>query len=141
MSRQVVSEVKTGTGVTANQKYKDTVFRMIFREKSALLSLYNALNGTDYQNPDELEVNTMENAIYLNQKNDVSFVIDSRLNLYEHQSTFNPNMPMRDLFYVSSLYSKLTMGWTCTADVRSKYLFLSSSSFTTEQRSSRKSDC
>ncbi|MBQ4563599.1 MAG: hypothetical protein IJA58_03855 [Lachnospiraceae bacterium] len=55
-----------------------------------------------------MEVNTLENAIYLGRKNDVSFVIDSRLNLYEHQSTFNPNMPVRDLFYVSKLYSKIT---------------------------------
>ncbi|MBQ6875555.1 MAG: hypothetical protein IJN46_04865 [Lachnospiraceae bacterium] len=110
MSSEAVSKVKTGTEVMVNHRYKDTVFRMIFKEKSALLSLYNALNGTNYQNPDELEVNTMENAIYLGKKNDISFVIDSRLNLYEHQSTFNPNMPMRDLFYVSALYSKLTMG-------------------------------
>ena len=110
MSSEAVTQVKTGTEVRANPRYKDTVFRMIFKEKSALLSLYNALNGTDYQNPDELEVNTMENAIYLGKKNDVSFVIDCRLNLYEHQSTFNPNMPLRDLFYVSSLYSKITVG-------------------------------
>ena len=79
MDNEVVSQVKTGTGVMVNHRYKDTVFRMIFKEKGALLSLYNALNGTNYQNPDELEVNTMENAIYLGKKNDISFVIDSRL--------------------------------------------------------------
>ncbi len=53
---------------------------MIFQEKPALLSLYNAVNGTDYQDPEELTVNTLENAIYTNIQNDVSFLIDSRLN-------------------------------------------------------------
>lgn len=89
------------------RNYKDTVFRMLFREKNELLSLFNAVNGTDYQNPEELEVNTLENAIYLNMKNDVSCVLDMKLNLYEHQSTVNPNMPLRDLFYVSRLYEAM----------------------------------
>lgn len=89
-------------------KYKDKLFRMIFQEKKELLSLYNAMNGTDYQNPNELEVTTLENAIYMNMKNDISFVVDAELNLYEHQSTFNPNMPLRNLFYISRLLEKLT---------------------------------
>lgn len=87
--------------------YKDTVFRMLFREKEELLMLFNAINQTHYENPDELEVNTLENAIYLNMKNDVSCVLDFNLNLYEHQSTVNPNMPLRDLFYVARLYEKI----------------------------------
>ena len=87
------------------RNYKDSVFRMIFSNKRALLNLYNALNGTDYQNPDELEVNTLENAIYLGRKNDISFVIYGKLNLYEHQSTINPNMPLRSLLYITSIYS------------------------------------
>lgn len=91
------------------RNYKDSVFRMIFSNKRALLNLYNALNGTDYQNPDELEVNTLENAIYLGRKNDISFVIYGKLNLYEHQSTINPNMPLRSLLYITSIYSKLAV--------------------------------
>lgn len=91
---------------TANQtivqrNYKDTVFRMIFREKENLLSLYNALNGTAYENVDDLEITTLENAVYMNYKNDISFVFDFELLLYEHQSTYNPNMPLRDLLYVT----------------------------------------
>lgn len=85
------------------RNYKDTVFRMIFREKENLLSLYNAINGTNYDNADDLEVNTLENAIYMNMKNDISFVFDLYLNLYEHQASVNPNMPLRDLFYVSKV--------------------------------------
>ena len=69
---------------------------MIYKEKKELLTLYNALNGTDYQKPEELTVTTLENAIYFGMKNDVSFLLDSRVMLYEHQSTWNPNIPLRD---------------------------------------------
>ena len=50
---------------------------------------------------------TLENAVYMNMKNDVAFLLDNRLSLYEHQSTWNPNMPLRDLFYVSRTYQGL----------------------------------
>ena len=58
-----------------NREYKDTLFRMIFSDEKNLLSLYNAMNGTDYQNPEELEIVTLENAIYMGMKNDVAFLI------------------------------------------------------------------
>ena len=86
-----------------NRNYKDTVFRMLFREKKELLTLFNAIHGTSYENADDLEVTTLENAVYMSLKNDISCVLDMRLDLYEHQSTVNPNMPLRDLFYVSRL--------------------------------------
>ena len=92
------------------RNYKDTLFRMIFSDKEALLSLYNAISGKDYEDPDELDIVTLENAIYMNKKNDLAFVIDSSLNLYEHQSTDSPNLPMRNLFYISRELEKLTMG-------------------------------
>ncbi len=92
---------------TANRKYKDTVFRMLFSDRKNLLSLYNAINGTAYENADDLEIVTLENAIYMGMKNDLAFIIDTNLFLYEHQSTYNPNMPLRDLFYISSEYQKL----------------------------------
>lgn len=88
--------------------YKDRIFRMIFKAKEELLLLYNAMNSTYYDNPDELSVTTLDNAIYLGMKNDISFVLYDRLMLYEHQSTKNPNMPLRNLFYVSDIYSGLT---------------------------------
>ena len=88
--------------------YKARLFEMIFREKEELLGLYNAVNGTNYSDPDKLEINTLENTIYLSMHNDVSFIIDSRLSLYEHQSTYSPNLPLRYLFYVSDSYSKMT---------------------------------
>ena len=97
----------TAGAVSANRNYKDTVFRMLFSDKKNLLSLYNAVNSRDYTNPDDLEIVTLENAIYMGIKNDLAFIIDTNLYLYEHQSTYNPNMPLRDLFYISSEYQKM----------------------------------
>lgn len=87
--------------------YKDTVFRMLFRGKEALLSLYNAVNGTHFTNAEDLEIATLDNAVYMGMKNDVSCVFAFELSLYEHQSTVNPNMPLRDLFYVAGQLQKL----------------------------------
>ncbi len=92
---------------TANRKYKDTVFRMLFSNKENLLSLYNAINRTAYENPEELEIVTLKSAVYMGMKNDLAFIIDMNLFLYEHQSTYNPNIPLRDLFYISAEYQKL----------------------------------
>lgn len=89
-----------------NRQYKSTLFCMVFEEKKHLLDLYNSINGTNYQNEDDLEVNTLKNAIYVSMKNDISFLIDCNMNLYEHQSTYNPNMPLRGLLYFAQLYNK-----------------------------------
>ena len=94
-----MTETKNEISVARN--HKDRLFRMIFREKKELLSLYNAVNGTSYTNTEELEIVTLENAIYMNMKNNLAFIMDSYLNLYEHQSTYSPNMPLRDLFYIA----------------------------------------
>lgn len=90
----------------ANKRYKDTVFRMLFSDKVRLLQLYNAVNDTDYDNPNDLTITTLENAIYMSMKNDISCMVDMRLALFEHQSTANPNMPLRDLYYVSDTFAK-----------------------------------
>ena len=90
-----------------NRKYKDTFFRMLFREKKELMQLYNAVNGSSYTNVDELQIVTLENAVYMNMKNDLAFVVDFHLNLYEHQSTENPNMPLRNLLYVARQYQAM----------------------------------
>ena len=94
--------------VKVKSNYKDTIFRMLFSDKENLLSLYNALNGTEYTDAEGLEVTTLENAVYMNYRNDVSFVFSSELMIYEHQSTFNPNMPLRDLIYVTHVLQSLT---------------------------------
>ena len=88
------------------RNYRDTLFRMLYRNKVRLLSLFNAVNGTHYDNPDDLTITTLEGVLYLGMKNDVSCIIDMMMQLYEHQSTVNPNMPLRNLFYVSDLLQK-----------------------------------
>ena len=90
-----------------NRHFKDVLFKYVLKDKADLLELYNAINDSDYCDPEELEYNTLEDAVYLGIKNDVSFIIHNSMNLYEHQSTINPNMPLRGLFYFSSLYKKL----------------------------------
>lgn len=91
-----------------NRTYKATVFAMLFEDKEHLLELYNAISGKHYTNPEMLEINTLENAIYMAMRNDISFLIDARLSLYEHQSTYSPNLPLRFLLYISALYSSMT---------------------------------
>ena len=87
-----------------NTKYKDRLFRLIFRDKKELLELYNAVNESHYTNPDDLEITTIEDAVYMGMQNDLSFIIGDEMNLYEHQSTFSPNLPLRGLFYFSAVY-------------------------------------
>ena len=91
-----------------NRLYKSRIFAMLYSDKKELLDLYNAISGKHYEDPELLEINTLENAIYMSMHNDVSFLIDFRLSLYEHQSTYSPNLPLRYLFYIADLYSGIT---------------------------------
>ena len=91
------------------REYKDRLFKAIFgrdteESKRWRLDLYNALNDTAYTDPDALTLTTIENVIYITMKNDISFLIGSQMNLYEQQSSFNPNMPLRGLMYFAQLY-------------------------------------
>ena len=96
--------------VRTNREIKDRVFNIVTSDNEVKLEIYNALNGTNYTDATELEVTTLDNAVYMGMKNDVSFLVSNTLNLYEHQSTFNPNMPIRDLMYVAKLYEQLLKG-------------------------------
>lgn len=91
--------------IHGNRNHKDSLFRKVFRKKKDLLALYNALNGTHYKNEDDLEINTLDNALYMSIKNDVSCIIGCTMNLYEHQSSYNPNMPLRGLIYFAQQYN------------------------------------
>ena len=97
------------TETMTRKAYKDSVFRRLFGDpanRDALLSLYNALNGTCYADPELLEINTIDDAVYMGMKNDISCIIDCRMVLFEHQSSYNPNMPLRGLMYFSKLYDQ-----------------------------------
>ena len=92
-----------------NREYKDRLFKFIFGNpdnKEWTLSLYNAINGSDHKNPDDIILTTIEEVVYMGMKNDVSFLISDVMNFYEQQSSFNPNMPMRFFIYAGMVYSK-----------------------------------
>ena len=90
-----------------NRQYKDRLFKLVFSNKEDLLDLYNAINDTHYTNSDDIEINTIEDVVYMGMKNDISFLLTDILNLYEHQSTFSPNLPLRGLLYFARLYQKI----------------------------------
>ena len=92
----------------ANPQFRDSVFRDYFNDKVRLLSLCNALLQTDYNDPELLEINTLQGNFFSGQKNDISCRIDNKwLILVEHQSSINPNMAFRCLLYVSQLLNNL----------------------------------
>lgn len=102
---KVKEVIATFKRIFVKRKYKDILFRFVFREKKEILQLYNAINGTNYTNPDDLIVTTMEDVIYIGMKNDLSFIIANDLNLYEHESSLNENMPLRGFFYFAKMYA------------------------------------
>ena len=94
---------------TINREHKDRLFSVLFGEKGNkewTLSLYNAVSHTDYTDPDIIEFTTMADAVYMGMKNDISFILCQVMNVYEQQSTYNPNMPVRQLMYAAKLYDK-----------------------------------
>lgn len=87
---------------------KDRLFRYLFeKDRDALLDLYNALNGTVYRDASRLEIVTIESAVYVVMKNDLAFVLAGTLNMYEHQSTYSPNLPVRFLIYLAQEYQRV----------------------------------
>ena len=104
----ITKSLKSWFRYKINRKYKDRLFCLIFgseQYKDKAVSLYNALNSSNCT-ADELEIYSIDDFIYINHKNDAAYLIRSRLPLYEHQSTINPNMPIRGLIYYGELYSK-----------------------------------
>ena len=93
----------------SQRQYKDRLFTFIFgspENKAWTLSLFNAVNGSNYDNPDDIEITTIKDILYLTMHNDVSFIIDEQMNLYEQQSSYNPNMPLRLFQYAASLFEQ-----------------------------------
>ena len=100
--------MENATSANANREYKDRLFNFIFgREENRewTLSLYNAINGSDHKDASLIEFNTLGDVVYMGMKNDTSFILSNRMSVYEHQSSYNPNMPVRMLEYVGKLYS------------------------------------
>ena len=92
----------------ANKKYKDSVFTRLFSDKKNLIELYNAIENTNYSTDTDIQINTLEDVLFMDRVNDISFVIgDKFVVLVEHQTTVNYNMPLRFLMYIARLYEKM----------------------------------
>ena len=90
-----------------NREYKSDVFSMMAKIPEYALDVYNAMNQTDYTDPNLVKIMVLENGISLSVRNDASFFISNYLNLYEHQSTYSPNAPLRFLIYLTNLLMRL----------------------------------
>ena len=99
----------------SNRKYKDGVFIKLFHEKKKIIELYNALEGTQYDENTEVKMQTLEGVLYGRYRNDMAFEIDNKfVVLVEHQSTICNNMPLRMLLYLSRIYERI-------ADIKTAY--------------------
>jgi ATP-dependent Lon protease len=97
------------TETKTNRKFKDSVFTLLFSEKSNLLELYNAISGKNYPESTEIKIITLSNVLFMEKINDICFVIDGKLVvLVEHQSIINENMCLRMLIYIAREYEKIT---------------------------------
>ena len=99
--------------INENRKHKDSLFVDYFSKdrdwKQHFLSLYNALHGTNLQVADtQLERVNLEQVLYKSYYNDIAVLVDGQFILMiEHQSTINPNMPLRLLEYVARIYGNI----------------------------------
>ncbi|SCY43191.1 hypothetical protein SAMN02910370_02553 [Lachnospiraceae bacterium XPB1003] len=82
-----------------NREYKSDLFSMLMQEKKYALETYNAINNSNHKDPEAIEIITLEHGVSLSIRNDASFILDMSANYYEHQSTYSPNMPLRNLLY------------------------------------------
>lgn len=86
-----------------NREYKSDVISMMLQIPEYALDVYNAMNNSTYTDSDMIQIMRLENGISLSVRNDASFFISNYLNLYEHQSTYSPNAPLRFLIYLTNL--------------------------------------
>ena len=100
--------IKEENRLEINRNYKSSVFTTLFGTEEKILELYSAIEGKSYPKEAEVKINTLQNALFLDRLNDVSFTIEDKLVvLIEHQSTINANMPLRALLYIARLYEQM----------------------------------
>ena len=93
--------------MSINARYKDSVFSLLFSDPDLLRELYCALEGVTLPPDVPVTINTLENVLFMELVNDISFEIGGKLIvLIEHQSTINPNMALRLLMYIARVYEK-----------------------------------
>jgi len=92
----------------ATRNHKNSVFTWLFGRQENLLEAYNALSGANYPKDTKVEIITLSDVLYMEQQNDIAFVIEDKLVvLIEHQSSINENMPLRMLVYIAREYEKI----------------------------------
>ncbi|MDR2797858.1 MAG: Rpn family recombination-promoting nuclease/putative transposase [Treponema sp.] len=91
-----------------NAQYKDSVFSLLFSEPETLRELYSAIEGVPVDPAVPVTINTLQDVLYMERYNDISFTLGNKLViLIEHQSSINPNMPLRILLYIAGVYEKI----------------------------------
>jgi hypothetical protein len=91
-----------------NKHYKNSVFSLLFSDPNILRGLYAAIEGVEVAPDTPVSINTLTDVIFMDQINDLSFILDDRLIvLVEHQSTINPNMPLRLLMCIARVLEKI----------------------------------
>lgn len=100
---------------SGSREYKSRLFGYIFgreENKHWTLSLYNAIHGTSHEDISDITINTIEDVVYMGMKNELSILVSETVSfyksmeLYEQQSSYNPNMPVREFMYAGKLYDK-----------------------------------
>ena len=95
----------------ANREYKSSVFSLLFGEEQALRGLYETLDNITLPPDLPITINTLHDALFKTRINDISFEVGDKLVvIIEHQSTINPNMPLRLLSYITRVYETITAG-------------------------------
>ena len=89
-SKPITAEQKS------NREFKDTFFRTLFHEEDRALELCNAVEGTNFPKGTPLKFYTFGDNSLTRRNNDFAVVVnDQLLTFQDHQSTINPNMPLR----------------------------------------------
>ena len=90
-----------------NREYKSSVFSLLFSDPEVLRELYSTLEGVTLPPDVPITINTLQNVLFQNRINDISFEIGGKqVVLVEHQSTLSPNLALRLLMYIARIYEK-----------------------------------
>ena len=93
--------------MTENREYKSDAFSMLMQDRENALQVYNALNESSYDDPESVEIVSLESGISLSIRNDAAFIVGTDFNIYEHQASYNPNMPIRALYYYATIMQEM----------------------------------
>ncbi len=93
---------------TVKRKSKDSVFTNLFSDINNICTFYKDLHPEDETVvPADISIQTIESVTVNTLYNDLGFTVrDKLIILAEAQSTWNPNIALRMLFYISETYKR-----------------------------------